>query len=127
MRLIYLGSPYSHKSKNMRLVRRKEVGECLAYFAMTAPEIYLFSPIAHWGEVADNNNLPHDFDFWAQRDFFTIRQAHSMWVLDIPGREESYGVRQEIEYAQAIGKPVMLVKLVHEEGIIKYVVEEYDE
>lgn len=119
MRLIYLGSPYFSNSKDIMDVRVRHAEHCMAHFRRTASEVVVYSPIVQWSSVAHNHELPHDFDSWAQQDFFMIRKASAIWVLTISGWKESYGLSQELEYAADIGKPVMYI--IPEEQSTNYV------
>ena len=109
MRLIYLGGPYSDENKELMKERVDKQAHALAYFARTADNLVLYSPIVHWSYVEFTYELPHDFNFWKQQDFHMIRQATAMWVLALDGWKESFGLGQEIEYARDIGKEVMFV------------------
>lgn len=118
MRLIYLGSPYNDQDPQVRILRRGASSAVLAYFAHTAPGLCLHSSIVHWGPVADLFDLPHDFDFWKEQDFFFIRKSSAMWVLPLVGWRESYGLNLEIEYAEDIGREILYVQLAHEGGFL---------
>ena len=109
MRLIYLGSPYSSKHKIRMIDRMNSTQHCLAHYRRTAPELVLYSPIALWAPIANDHDLAHGFDTWAQQDFFMIRKSSALWILTIDGWKESYGLLQEIEYAHDISKPIMYV------------------
>lgn len=109
MRLIYLASPYSTKDEDELDARVKAVQSCCARIAKNLPEIHVYSPISHWHQIAKNHELPKDFRYWQEHDFFMIRKSFSMWVLPLPGWKESFGVMQEIEYCHDIQKPVLYV------------------
>ena len=115
MRLIYLAGPYSHKSEEVRQQRLKQHAEILAYFANTADNLCLYSPIVHWHGVAQDFDLPHDFSFWMQQDFHMIKLATAMWVSTLDGWQKSYGLSQELEYARDIGREVFYVIPHHNE------------
>ena len=110
MRLIYLAGPYSHKSKYIMKRRRAAFADVVAYYMAIAENICIFSPILHNAAVADQHDLPHNFNFWAQRDFHMIKQSTAMWVLTLDGWKESYGLRQEVEYADSINREVLFVR-----------------
>ena len=109
MRLIYLGSPYNHADETVRAQRLRIVQDALAFFAISAQNICIYSPIAHWSGVATNHALPHGFEFWSQRDFHMIRQSTALWILTTEGWKDSYGLRQEREFADSIKKPTLFV------------------
>lgn len=109
MRLIYLGSPYFHKRNSVMHKRVSLTAHCLAFFRRTAENVVLYSPIVQWSRVAFENELPHDFGSWAQQDFFMIRKSSALWVLAIDGWQESFGLSQEIEYANDIGHEILYI------------------
>lgn len=111
MRLIYLASPYTHKSKYVRNQRRLANQAACAFFTDEAyPNILVYSPLAHWGQIADQYGLPPDFDFWAQRDFFIIQKSSAVWVLPLDGWQNSKGISLELEYARDINRPVQFIQ-----------------
>jgi len=107
MRLIYLAGPYTDKDEQVVQRRIDKYASVVAHFMNTSENLYLFSPILQCFHVANQHNLPHDFAFWAQRDFFMIKKSAAMWVATFPGWQESYGVSQELEYAESIQKEVL--------------------
>lgn len=110
MRLVYLGSPYHSTEERIRRQRVKKVQEALAYFANNTDNLCIYSPISHWSGVADSHELPHDFRFWLQQDFHMIRVSTALWILTIDGWKESYGLEQEMEFAESISKPIVYVE-----------------
>ena len=109
MRLIYLAGPYSHEDDNVKKQRVAEMEEALAFFARNAQNLCLYSPIVHWSSVAFNHDLPHDAHWWMEQDFFMIRQSSAMWVLTIEGWKTSFGVGQELEFAESINRDILYV------------------
>lgn len=124
MRLIYLASPYNDPSPTIREARKEAVADCMAYFARTAADVCIYSPIMNWGYVAVKHTLPHSFDFWAQQDFHMIQKSRAVWVLKVEGWEDSYGIRQEMEYANNINRPLFYVYPEHRQGKVYYYLEE---
>jgi len=109
MRLIYLAGPYADPNADVREERVNRYAEAVAYFINNAEQLFLFSPILQCSHVANRHDLPHDFSFWAQRDFFMIKKSSAVWVLTLPGWEKSYGLSQELEYAESIKRDVLYV------------------
>lgn len=109
MRLIYLAGPYSDTDESVRQQRVDAYAETVAHFLGTTENLFIFSPILYHAPLADKYNLSRDFSFWAQRDFFMIRQSSAMWVLTLPGWEDSFGVSQEMEFAESIGRDILYV------------------
>ncbi len=109
MRLIYLGSPYTDPDKAVMEERLSVNRKALAHFANNSQNLCVYSPLVHWSSVADAHDLPHDFSFWMTQDFHMIRQANALWILAIDGWHKSYGLSQEIEFAESIDRPINFV------------------
>lgn len=118
MRLIYLAGPYSHHDKDIVQQRVNEYAAAVAYFMNTAENLYVFSPVFQCFHVANRHDLPHDFAFWAERDFFMIKKSSAMWVLPLEGWQTSYGLSQEIEYAESIQREIFYVVQESEDYVI---------
>jgi Domain of unknown function (DUF1937) len=110
MRLIYLAGPYTHKDKDIMQERVDQTIECLAYFCNHAKGLCLYSPVVHWNQVATKHTLPHDFTYWIQQDFHMIKKSTAMWILTLDGWQGSYGLGQEVEYADSINREILYVK-----------------
>ena len=99
---IYLACPYSHKDKAGR-ERRFEAANRAAGKLMQDGHI-VFSPISHSHPVAktigEANALSHNF--WLRQDFAFIEWADEVWVLMLPGWDESTGIRLELEHVRRI-------------------------
>ena len=105
-RLVYLASPYSHPEKEVREARFRAVSR---YAARLAKEgIPVFCPIAHshpWAEYGELDDVDHDF--WMRVDEPFILLCTELWVLQLPGWEESRGVQAEVERFRQARKPVV--------------------
>lgn len=104
MRKIYLASPYSHPSPCVRINRWNAV--CRAAGELMNAGNIVFSPIAHSHPIAVQCDLPTGWDFWHAFDRAFIEWADAVVVLQLPGWENSVGIKAEIEIAAEIGKPV---------------------
>jgi hypothetical protein len=107
MRLIYLANPYHSEDSNIMDRRHNFLMDVLARLSHIENDLVFYSPIAHWHETAKHHELPTDFHYWREKDFYMIRKSHSVWVVPFDGWRESFGVQQELEYAEDIGRPVM--------------------
>lgn len=106
-KLIYLCSPYTHKSKEVENYREEVVTAIAA--ALTEQYGYsMFLPITQSAAMARYNpSLDGKYDTWQDIDEFTISEkADEVWVVLIDGWRESKGVTAEIECAQRHGIPV---------------------
>ena len=102
MSLIYLASPYSHKSEAVReyrfLVAR--------YFTITALRNRqpIFSPIVYGRDM--EHQIGTDYQRWQTLNDAMIRACREFWVLQIDGWEDSRGVRHELQLAKSLRKPI---------------------
>lgn len=102
--MIYLASPYTHKEERIRQTRYTAALRAVAH--LLAEGKHVFSPIAHCHMVALAYELPGDFLFWQNFNEDMIDRCDELTVLQLEGWDTSYGVAKEIEYAEAIGRPV---------------------
>jgi len=110
--MIYLASPYSHPSADVRAERFRQV--CQAAACLIKQGLRVFSPIAHGHSI----ELAHgeEIDGWIEHNLWFLDRCESVRVLALPGWEESYGVRAELARVNEIGKPASLWKLVYMHG-----------
>lgn len=67
---------------------------------------FVWSPIVHCHELANQYTLPTDAEFWKDYNFDFIRKADAMFVLEIEGWQESKGVMMELKLADDARIPV---------------------
>ena len=72
--------------------------------------VILFSPIAHCHELALRHGMPKTFSFWEHLDFGYIEASSHVWVLMMPGWQDSVGVSAEIKEAHRTGKTVRFIR-----------------
>lgn len=100
----YLASPYSHDSATVRHARFRSA--CLAAGWAIKNGLFLYSPIAHTHNIAEVCGLPLGFDFWEEYDAVGVGSCKDLYILKIPGWEESIGVWREINIAEDMGKTI---------------------
>ena len=105
--LIYLASPYSHPNYDVREVRCKQVQRVCAELARRS--IHVIAPIAHWAPIAQDHNLPYEYEFWQELDRKMIRACDEIWVLTLDGWQDSRGITYELRIAREFDKPVKLM------------------
>ena len=99
----YLASPYTGTQHEMR----KRYGLALrATASLIAEKIWTYSPIVHCHEMAVLYNMPRDIDFWREYDTDTVHTCRELYVLQIPGWQESAGVAYEMRLAEKYNKPI---------------------
>jgi len=102
---IYLACPYSHPSHEVRQQRFEAVNRCAADLMRLGHVVY--SPISHNHPIALAHDFPKGWEFWGRMDEVFIRLAHKVYILQLPGWQESEGVRAEIALAQRFYKPIV--------------------
>lgn len=119
--MIYIASPYSHPDPAVRDARH------LAVMSFTAKIMRQgqvpFSPIVHCHDIAIRFGLPGDFSFWQRYNFEMLRLATTLYILCLPGWEESIGVRAEFQYASTNCKHIMF----WHQDMVQYKFRESDE
>lgn len=69
----------------------------------------VFSPITYGAALLQVGRLPGAWEFWERFDRYMIGTCTTFAVLQIPGWEESIGVRAERLYAASIDRKEILV------------------
>lgn len=107
--MIYIAVPYSHKDSAVQAYRFKKVTEFAA--KLISEGKIVFSPISHSHPIARSHDLPHSWEYWQKTDEYFLKCATELYVLCLPGWEESTGVQAEIEIAEEIGLPITYIAL----------------
>jgi hypothetical protein len=101
---IYLSSPYSLWPRG-----QDDAAETVARLAarLIAPELPIFSPIAHGHAIARAGAIDLHSPVWLQMDQFFCRWASVFLVADLEGWQSSKGCKQEFEWCS--GQPRFLL------------------
>lgn len=102
--IIYLASPYSDDDPGVKEFRFDAA--CIAAATLMRMGLIIFSPIAHTHPIA-RHGLPGDWGFWNNFDLAFLRICHSMIVLQLPGWDQSVGVKAEVGLIDEMGKPIV--------------------
>ncbi len=110
MKLVYLASPYS-KYPGGREAAYKEV---CSKAAELMQQVAIFCPIAHSHsiELEGMNGDIKNGDWWLKQDFAVLKRCDELWVYQMPGWEESYGVTKEIMFALNNLIPIKMIPYV---------------
>lgn len=107
-RLIYIASPYSHKSSRIETKRFQEITKIASILQTRNPGMAMFLPItqSHMMRVHGDGKLGTSFDAWKDVDLNAINHCDEVWVIMMNGWLESKGVTAEIEHALLNNKMV---------------------
>jgi len=105
--LIYLATPYLHTDKRIMKERFDAVTKAAGHL-MSEGKI-IFSPITHCRPIAMVHDLPHGWEFWKTFDEVYLSHSEEMYILTLPGWEESTGVVAEYKIMREQNKPVYLL------------------
>lgn len=105
--LIYLASPYSHKSKTVMRQRENDINNIGA--TLLNKGYFIYGPISMSAAIARSGKMGSGWDTWRELDLLMIDKCDEMWVVDMPGWLESTGVAAEIEHCLKTGKPVFVL------------------
>lgn len=93
--LVYIASPYSSKDASTRGQRYEAAVKCVNHF-LNEGKYIPFSPIVY-GRAFDRDA---SYAAWEQFCRGMIFRSDYLWILRLPGYEDSVGVRSEIDYAK---------------------------
>jgi hypothetical protein len=108
---VYLASPYSHASAEVRQARFEAVEHCAHWLLLRRN--WVFAPIVHCHAIAVKYGLPKEFDYWEEYDKAMLMYARAIYVLCIDGWQESKGIAGELEFAMREG---ILIRYVTKRG-----------
>ncbi len=108
--MVYLASPYSHKS-DVVMKYREELVSTVAAELTAAHRVTLFLPITQSSRMAQLRPklFGTSFSAWKDIDLDAIDHCEEVWVVKIDGWKESIGVTAEILHAELQGIPVKFV------------------
>jgi len=104
---IYIASPYSHETAEIRQERFEAVTREVSRYLKAGVTVY--SPITHCHELANRYCLPTDFEFWQVHNENMLAAADALYVLTLTGWRHSKGVAAEMHFARSREIPIMLI------------------
>jgi len=105
---IYLACPYSHSFKDVRKDRAKFATQVTGRLMKAG--LIVYSPITHGHGVAVECGLPGDCVYWSKNTESFICWCTDIFVVCIPGWQESGGVQEEIFLAEKMGKNLVYLR-----------------
>ncbi|MBR0852135.1 DUF1937 family protein [Bradyrhizobium diazoefficiens] len=108
--LIYLACPYTHRDASVRLYRFEQATKAAA--ALIGQGHIVFSPITMTHpidiEMAGADNTLGS-DFWVTFDEAFMDRCDVFALLPLEGWQESGGIKRELAYFEAQGKPLRIL------------------
>ena len=103
----YLATPYSKFAGG---IEAAYVAACKQTALLLKAGVPVFSPIAHSHSVAVHGDVdPLDHSIWLPADQPFMDCAHGLIYCLLPGHEESYGMKHELDYFRDAEKPVVFM------------------
>lgn len=114
-RLVYLASPYTADLDGLKLWRFTQAAKAADILCQAGWLIY--SPIAQTVPMAKYGNRPDEttWDDWKEFDEAFVKRCDMMFVLLLPGWQESTGVTAELVLARSLDMPIIGVNPVTHE------------
>lgn len=103
--MIYLAIPYTHNLKSMEIARF-DIANMVASDLMKQG-CQVFSPISHSHPIRMEGGLPGTWEYWEKHCRKILSICDKMFVVCIPGWEDSKGVQAEIKIAELLGMPII--------------------
>ena len=110
--MIYLATPYTHPSAEVRGLRFQAVTAAAGALMRRVSVVY--SPITDGHVIHEATGLPEEWEFWRRQSLGMLDRADMLAVLELAGWQTSTGVKEEIAFAEGRGIPVVWLK----EGIV---------
>ena len=106
--LIYLASPYSHKSLTIRRQRARAITHVAAVLHVQG--YHVFSPIVHghaiWEEIPLKRLAP-SYQRYIDWGLDMIERSNQLWVVMLEGWRVSTGIQVEVGHARRLDIPVL--------------------
>jgi hypothetical protein len=106
--LIYLAAPYTHTEDAVEKIRELTITFIAGRLEKAGYSI--FSPITHSARLGQILHFEGDYDTWKKTDRLFVNRLDEVWVVALEGWHCSKGVKDEMAYAQELGKTVRLVQ-----------------
>lgn len=114
--MIYVASPYSHPDPRCQNERFWQV--CRYTAQLIKAGNLAFSPIAHSHPVAFIGEMEGNFETWQRWCLRMLDACDVLYVLTLPGWQNSHGVMAEINHANRLGLSVLFVDPITEETFV---------
>jgi len=105
--VIYLAGPFSHDDKNVMEFRADALA--LIAGAMMNAGAIVYSPVNYGERIVQLHDLPTSWEYWKKMAVTFMSVCTILYVVKLPGWEESTGVQDEIKLANEIGISVRYI------------------
>jgi len=101
--MIYLAAPYANQDKEKVM---RSVNKHVANFLKDGFAVYSPLSMGHYASQVDRelNSLP--LDHWRKIERQAMLVCRSLYIITLPGWQESAGVKRETAWAREFGLPV---------------------
>jgi hypothetical protein len=106
MKKIYLATPYSGTQKQQ--IERFDEARRVAG-KIIKQGYCVFSPICHSHPIAEACDIDGSHDFWKAQNESWLAWCEEVWIVTMPGWEESTGVKWEMAWAVTNWRPVEFI------------------
>ena len=119
MPIIYLGSPYTDPSPEIRAARAEMASRAAAYLMQQG--FAVFSPITHGHAIAEHlpSELLHSHEFWMAQCLPFLDRSHALVILPFPGWGRSRGLAFERRRAEDLNIPELFMPLNFPESFLE--------
>lgn len=105
-KMIYIASPYSHKSALIRHFRVESIDKAIGKLQDRYPYAFI-GPITQSARTVEYmKSKGTGFESWETRDLTYISRCDEVWIVKLAGWEKSVGVIKEIAFALENNIPV---------------------
>ncbi|WP_271079173.1 DUF1937 family protein [Aurantiacibacter sp. MUD61] len=109
--IIYLGGPYTHSDQAVKVDRYEKVTKAAAH--LIEKKLIVYSPLTMTHPIdvimaGEGETLGSDY--WVAFDEAFMEHCCGMIVLQLPGWDQSSGVKREVEFFQDKGLPVIFLQ-----------------
>ena len=107
---VYIGTPYTATEGfeyGVKFDRYKRVTKFAAQ--LMAHGLHVYSPITHCHPMSIVEDLPGNWEYWAELDKKVLNACTAMIVYQQDGWDKSEGLKKEIDLMAAQNKPVLFI------------------
>ena len=103
--MIFISSPFSSPLPVIQQQRYDRVMEFTSIMLNSGYQV--FSPIVYCMPMAQRFNMPGDAQHWAKFNIEFLRNSEAMFLLQLPGWDQSKGIQLELRIAKTLFIPVI--------------------